>query len=179
MVGGPTGLAGSPDGISDNFVKGIGLKIGEVPDQQLYADSVQAWTCNSVAPQWQAAFAWMLLFFENNARDEKGVAVTTTTTISTTTTINTMPTSKTSTISELNVMVAGDGNCDGQVDMGDAVLIMQALANPNKYGIGGADEKALTEQGAKNGDVDKDVAGLTSNDALKIQEFLLGIVDSL
>ena len=147
MVGGPTGLAGSPDGISDNFVKGIGLKIGEVPDQQLYADSVQAWTCNSVAPQWQAAFAWMLLFFENNARDEKGVAVTTTTTISTTTTINTMPTSKTSTISELNVMVAGDGNCDGQVDMGDAVLIMQALANPNKYGIGGADEKALTEQG--------------------------------
>ena len=73
----------------------------------------------------------------------------------------------------------GDVNCDDTVDMADAVLIMQALANPNKYGIGGADEKALTEQGAKNGDVDTDAAGLTSNDALKIQEFLLGIVDSL
>ena len=74
---------------------------------------------------------------------------------------------------------AGDVNCDDTVDMADAVLIMQALANPNKYGIGGTDEKALTEQGAKNGDVDTDIAGLTSNDALKIQEFLLGIVKSL
>ena len=26
----------------------------------------------------------------------------------------------------------GDTNCDGVVDMGDAVLIMQALANPGK-----------------------------------------------
>lgn len=74
---------------------------------------------------------------------------------------------------------AGDVNCDDTVDMADAVLIMQALANPNKYGIGGSDEKALTEQGAKNGDVDTDAAGLTSNDALKIQQFLLGIVKSL
>ena len=78
-----------------------------------------------------------------------------------------------------NEYLHGDTNCDGTVDMSDAVLIMQALANPNKYGIGGTDEKALTEQGAKNGDVDKDVTGLTSNDALKIQEFLLGIVESL
>ena len=74
---------------------------------------------------------------------------------------------------------AGDVNCDDTVDMADAVLIMQALANPNKYGIDGSDEKALTEQGAKNGDVDTDAAGLTSNDALKIQQFLLGIVKSL
>ena len=74
---------------------------------------------------------------------------------------------------------AGDVNCDDTVDMADAVLIMQALANPNKYGIGGTDEKALTEQGAKNGDVDTDVAGLTSNDALKIQQYLLGILKSL
>ena len=42
---------------------------------------------------------------------------------------------------------------------------MQYLANPNKYNI--------TEQGKLNGDVDITVKGLTSNDALRIQEYLL------
>lgn len=63
--------------------------------------------------------------------------------------------------------------------MSDVVLIMQALANPNKYGIGGTDEKAITEQGWINGDVDKSTEGITSNDALRIQEFLLGKVKEL
>ncbi|WP_024860001.1 glycoside hydrolase family 9 protein [Ruminococcus flavefaciens] len=77
------------------------------------------------------------------------------------------------------VTKAGDANCDGQVDMSDVVLIMQSLANPNKYGIGGTDKKALTEQGSANADVDTKVKGVTSNDALMIQEFLLGKVKSL
>ena len=68
----------------------------------------------------------------------------------------------------------GDANCDSAVDMGDAVIIMQALANPNKYGLNGSSDKHLTAQGAANGDVDTSTGGLTSNDALKIQEFLLG-----
>lgn len=74
---------------------------------------------------------------------------------------------------------AGDVNCDGELDMGDAVLIMQSLANPNKYGVGGTDKNALTEQGKVNGDVYTESKGLTSNDALKIQQFLLGIIKSL
>ena len=77
------------------------------------------------------------------------------------------------------VTKAGDANCDGQVDMSDVVLIMQSLANPNKYGIGGSDKKCLTEQGSANADVDTKVKGVTSNDALTIQEFLLGKVKSL
>ena len=51
---------------------------------------------------------------------------------------------------------------------------MQALANPNKYGVKGADPKHMTEQGKVNGDVDKSTEGLTANDALAIQEYLLG-----
>lgn len=31
--------------------------------------------------------------------------------------------------------VVGDSNCDGSVDMSDVVLIMQAMANPNKFGL--------------------------------------------
>ena len=72
----------------------------------------------------------------------------------------------------------GDANLDKTVDMSDAVLIMQALANPNKYGISGTDKAHMTEQGAANADVEGG-DGLTSNDALAIQKFLLGLIKSL
>ena len=70
-------------------------------------------------------------------------------------------------------ILMGDANCDGSVDMADAVLIMQALANPNKYGVDGTAEHHLTEQGKLNGDVDGD--GLTVGDAQSIQRKLLGL----
>ena len=69
----------------------------------------------------------------------------------------------------------GDVNCDWQVDLADAILIMQALANPNKYGIDGTAEHHLTEQGRINGDMDGD--GLTVDDAQAIQLKLLGLYD--
>ena len=74
--------------------------------------------------------------------------------------------------------LAGDANTDNAVDMADAVLIMQALANPDKYGLSGTDEKHLTEQGSANADVEGE-NGLTTNDALAIQRYLLELVPSL
>ena len=74
---------------------------------------------------------------------------------------------------ELTEKLSGDTNCDGEINMADAVLIMQALANPNKYGINGTDENHLTEQGKLNGDMNGD--GLTVGDAQAIQYKLLGI----
>ena len=47
--------------------------------------------------------------------------------------------------------------------MADAVLIMQTLANPDKY--------KLTENGRANADMDGD--GITNADALAIQKMLL------
>ncbi len=73
----------------------------------------------------------------------------------------------------------GDANCDGGVDMADAVLIMQSLANPNKYGIDGTDAKRITSQGQKQADVDTSTKGITSNDALQIQLYLLKKIASL
>ena len=70
----------------------------------------------------------------------------------------------------------GDTNCDGQVDLSDAVMIMQSLANPNKYGIDGTAEHHLTEQGKLNGDMNGD--GLTVGDAQAIQKKLLGLDDT-
>ena len=63
--------------------------------------------------------------------------------------------------------------------MADVVLVMQSLANPDKYGLGGTDANAITEQGLSNADVDKTVRGLTSNDALFIQKYLLGLIKEL
>ncbi len=73
----------------------------------------------------------------------------------------------------------GDANCDGTIDMADAVLIMQALANPNKYDVGGSSKNCITEKGRLNADVDPSVTGLTTNDALTIQLYLLKSIDSL
>ena len=72
--------------------------------------------------------------------------------------------------------VKGDANCDGEVDMSDVVLVMQALANPNKYGLNGTAEHHLTAQGKLNGDMDGD--GLTVGDAQAIQKKLLGITEN-
>ena len=71
----------------------------------------------------------------------------------------------------------GDANGDGSVDMSDVVLIMQALANPNKFDINGSDEHHITEKGRANADVWNTGDGLTTEDALHIQKYLLGLCE--
>ena len=65
----------------------------------------------------------------------------------------------------------GDANIDGYVDLSDSVMIMQSLANPDKYGI--TADGGITAQGKVNGDTDGN--GLTNNDAREIQMSLLGL----
>ena len=84
---------------------------------------------------------------------------------------------KVSVLSEAAEIVKGDANLDGQVDMADAVLIMQALANPNKYGRNGSHPRYLTGLGILNADVDGD--GLTVGDAQAIQMKLLGLDETI
>ena len=65
---------------------------------------------------------------------------------------------------ENDEIVYGDSNCDGDVNVADAVFIMQVLSNPSEY--------KLSEQGLKNADVVEN-NGITTQDALAIQ--MLGI----
>ena len=67
----------------------------------------------------------------------------------------------------------GDANGDGNVDIADAVLIMQYIANPSKYGVNGSDENHITDEGCFRADVDG--YGVTNMDALTIQKYLLGL----
>nr|AEV59154.1 scaffoldin C [Ruminococcus flavefaciens] len=76
------------------------------------------------------------------------------------------------------VTLRGDANCDKEVNMADAVLIMQSQANPDVYGLGKAD--GITATGAANADVaggtsDKGGDGVTNADAAAIQEYKLGL----
>lgn len=73
----------------------------------------------------------------------------------------------------------GDANCDNKVNMADVVLIMQSIANPDKYGITGSDPSHITSQGTANSDVTAEKDGLTNMDALVIQKYLLGVLKSL
>lgn len=99
--------------------------------------------------------------------------VTTTTTSTTTTTTNITTTETETQITETTTIVTkdltptleGDANCDGVVNMGDAVLIMQSLANPDKY--------TISRLGIVNCDHNND--GVTNLDAVEIQKKLLGL----
>ena len=75
--------------------------------------------------------------------------------------------------------VYGDANLDGEVSLADAVLIMQSIANPSKFGTDGTDENKLTEQGKLNADCCNNGDGVTTKDALAVQKYSLKLVESL
>jgi len=72
---------------------------------------------------------------------------------------------------DIGNIVYGDANCDNSVNLADTVLIMQSIANPDKY--------SLTADGANNADVANRGDGITNSDALTIQKYKLNLVDKL
>ena len=73
----------------------------------------------------------------------------------------------------------GDADCDGQLLLNDAVLIMQAIGNPDAYGLNGSEPSHITKQGMLNADVYENGSNLTNMDALAIQKFLLNLIPEL
>ncbi len=107
---------------------------------------------------------------------------TTTTTTKTTTTTTTSTTSTTTTTTVPTPVpdrLPGDANCNGEVRLNDAVLIMQAIGNPDVYGINGSNPTHITAKGIINGDVSGNGDGLTNYDALNIQKYLIGLIPNL
>ena len=87
--------------------------------------------------------------------------------------------SDTKIVPEFSVTMKGDANCDNEVNMADAVLVMQALSNPDDYGFAIGRSYRITKQGILNADVCGDGDGITIVDAQMIQSYKLGIIDSL
>lgn len=73
----------------------------------------------------------------------------------------------------------GDADCDGNVKLNDAVLIMQSIGNPDSYGVNGTDMTHITEQGVINADVYNTGDKLTNMDALSIQRYLINLIPEL
>lgn len=61
----------------------------------------------------------------------------------------------------------GDANCDGNVTVADAAAILQYLGNKDRYG--------LSAEGTANADCDGS-AGITTKDALRVQQYAAGII---
>lgn len=151
-----------------------------------YLDLVNDWDGTSLTE-------WGQIYFDEMPKDSKPASVfsaspqqtttattqttTTTTTTSTTTTTTTTTTATSTTSNNTTATLVGDSNCDGEVNMADAVLIMQSLANPNKYGVNGSSSQRITQQGMINADCESHGNGVTNSDALEIQRYMLRLID--
>jgi len=113
------------------------------------------------------------------ATTTKATTTTTAKPVSGTSTTKIIPLTTTTVGKTLPVTTYGDANCDKSVDLSDAVLIMQSIANPDKFGLSGSDKNHITEQGQANADVKGGGDGVTTNDALTIQKYKLGLVKAL
>jgi len=101
----------------------------------------------------------------------KSSAVTTETTATTKNEETTTATTTAEPASEQTDIVYGDANGDGEVNIADAVLILQSIANPDSYKIDDANKKSADVAG--NGD------GITTLDALAIQMLEAKVISSL
>lgn len=79
---------------------------------------------------------------------------------------STEPTETTS--STASGILKGDANCDGSVDIADAVATASY--------VGDSEKNKLSEQGLINGDVQGNGNGINANDALAIQQYLANII---
>ena len=184
LVGGPF------SGMNDPYVGSLGMKRGEVADQKCYADSVEAWSVNVPSLSLNASLVSVVSALQDSLGEDAAaqlpvittakppVQVTTTTKASQTTTSKTTSTTteittRTSLTANADGVIFGDVNEDKNIDISDAVFIMQSIANPSKYG------KMISEQGKKNGDVSNCGDGLTNKDALAIQRYKLDLIKEL
>ena len=54
-------------------------------------------------------------------------------------------------------------------------MILQAIANEDKYGVNGTSEEHITAQGLINGDCADPGSGVTAMDALSVQKYIAEI----
>lgn len=154
-------MSGGPgSGMQDPYIGGLGYKRGTLAAQKCYVDSIEAWSVNEVTINWNAPLAWVTSFLDDFGNDEGGSPVTKPTSG------KTDPTSP-----DVTVSLYGDANCDGKVDISDAVLIKCYLLNSSSYPI--------SAQGLANSDVQGNKNGVNAQDAVTIQKYILKAITSL
>lgn len=132
-------VAGPTVDLYDFYTRALGFVpyAKDNPSEKCYADSVEAWSVNSVSLSWNASFAWIVSFLRNPQPLPPPPPFTTEPV--TTTTGDT-------TASGTPQALKGDVNCDGGVDVSDVVLILRYAVEDKTA--------AVTDQGLLNADVD-------------------------
>ena len=142
-------MSGGPgQGLQDPYVGGLGYDREKVAPQLCYVDSIEAWSVNEVTINWNAPFAWVVSFLEDEAETVPAPGAD--------------PTEDDTTNGDIKVTVWGDADCDGEVTINDVVLVMGYVTSPNTTEI--------TAQGKANADVNQNGDGLGNMDALAIQK---------
>jgi len=144
-----------------------------------YLDLVNDWDGNSLTEWGQIFFSAMkgskpASVYTGGASSQPSsstTSTTTTTTTSTTTATTTQPVYTPVTEPGVSVKLYGDVNGNGKLDLGDALAILQYIANSSKY--------PLSEEAIKQADVYNTGDGITPMDALAIQQYDAGLIDSL
>lgn len=143
-------MSGGPgQGLQDPYVAGLGYDRNTAAPQKCYVDSIEAWSVNEVTINWNAPFAWVVSFLEDEAPDAPAP--------------DENPTD----------VLYGDANDNGTVEIADAVFILQAIADPSNA------EYKRTARGEINADCSKVGNGVDAEDALAIQQFKADIVTKL
>ena len=140
-------LVGGPDASTiDEYMRAIGFVPNEYDNksERCYADSVDAWASNGIALQWNAPFAWIVSFLQDEV---PGVPVPVTPTDPPETTEPPVQTTEPGSVSTVDPGVSkwGDITCDNSVDVADAVLLARFLNQDV--------EAQITDQGLKNANV--------------------------
>lgn len=151
------------------------------PSAKCYVDNSESYSTNEITIYWNSPLTCLLSLTEATKKTTPEDTTTTTTTGTTTSSTTTSTTAATTstTIGTDPDIVFGDANCDGKINMGDTVLIMQSIANQPKYGLDGSDPSHITAKGYKNADAYDYGSGVTNADALSVQKYLLDLIDTL
>ncbi len=152
----PSGVlsGGANSGMQDPYIRGAGYKMGEVAPQKCYIDSVESWSTNEVTINWNAPFAWVMSFMEDEAPLANG----------------SNPGSSTTTTEKTDDAMYGDVNCDGAITISDLVLMARYVAEDS-------DMKPLSAQGIKNADCVYD-SKVNSSDITALARYLAHIISA-
>jgi len=156
-------LSGGPNaGLQDPYVRALGFVPGEkgVPSQRCFVDSIEAWSTNEVTINWNAPLAWIVSFLQDEANTTKPTPEPKTTEPKTDTTKDTTKTTAG------KDAVWGDADCNGAVDVSDAVLLAKYLNSDSSAKI--------TDQGQVNANVIK--GDLDTDDLSAILMFIARMI---
>ena len=91
--------------------------------------------------------------------------------VPTTTSPTTTATKPATTTTAAEEVIYGDANCDGNVDISDAVMVKCYLINNKKF--------TLSKQGLLNSDVQGSGNGINAQDAVTIQKYVIKSITKL